>query len=57
MANRALLIDRCRLMVIGRSEAKATEHELAHGIPIFLDQLIKTLKIEQSARPLRYQTQ
>jgi len=38
-------------MVIGRSEAKATEHELAHGIPIFLDQLIKTLSIEQSARP------
>ena len=52
MANRTLLIDRCRLMVIGRSEAKATEHELAHGIPIFLDQLIKTLKCEQSARPL-----
>jgi len=50
-ANRALLIDRCRLMVIGRSESKATEHELAHGIPIFLDQLIKTLSIEQSARP------
>jgi signal transduction histidine kinase len=24
---------------------------LAHGIPIFLDQLIKTLTIEQSARP------
>jgi signal transduction histidine kinase len=51
MENRALLIDRCRLMVMGRSEAKATEHELAHGIPIFLDQLIKTLKIEQSATP------
>jgi signal transduction histidine kinase len=51
-ANRALLIDRCRLMVMGRSDTKATEHELAHGIPIFLDQLIQTLTIEQSAKPL-----
>jgi signal transduction histidine kinase len=51
MANRALLIDRCRLMVMGRSDAKATEHELAHGIPTFLDQLIKTLTVEQSSRP------
>lgn len=50
LANRALLIERCRLRVIGRSEPRATEHELAHGIPIFLDQLIKTLKIEQSAK-------
>lgn len=50
LANRALLIDRCRLRVLSRSEPRATEHELAHGIPIFLDQLIKTLKIEQSAK-------
>jgi signal transduction histidine kinase len=50
--NRALLIERCRLMVMGRSGAKATPHELAHGIPVFLDQLIKTLTIEQSAKPL-----
>jgi signal transduction histidine kinase len=46
--NRTLLIDRCRLMVFGRSDPKATEHELAHGIPIFIDQLIKALTIEQS---------
>lgn len=51
MANRALLIDRCRLMVMGRSDAKATEHESAHGIPTFLDQLIRTLTVEQSSRP------
>jgi signal transduction histidine kinase len=36
-------------MVIGRSAPKATEHELAHGIPVFLDQLIRTLKIEQTS--------
>jgi signal transduction histidine kinase len=51
MKNRQLLIDRCRLLVISRSESKATEHELAHGIPIFLDQLIETLTVEQSAGP------
>jgi len=51
--NRALLIDRCRIMVVGRSEPKATDHELAHGIPIFLDQLIKTLTIEQTSEPIQ----
>ncbi len=34
-------------MVLGRSGPKATEHELAHGIPIFLDQLIETLTLEE----------
>ncbi len=47
--HRLVLIDRCRLMVANRSEPKATAEELAHGIPIFLDQLIKTLRVEQSA--------
>jgi signal transduction histidine kinase len=45
--NRAVLIDRCRLMVSSRSDAKVTEQELAHGIPMFLDQLIETLASEQ----------
>ncbi len=36
-------------MVASRSEPKATAAELAHGIPIFLDQLIRTLRIEQTA--------
>jgi signal transduction histidine kinase len=35
-------------MVAIRSEPKIAESELAHGIPIFLDQLIKTLTIEQT---------
>jgi hypothetical protein len=30
----------------------ATEHELVHGIPAFLDQLIETLKVEQSSQAL-----
>ncbi|MGA7540905.1 MAG: HAMP domain-containing sensor histidine kinase [Steroidobacteraceae bacterium] len=29
------------------------EAELAHGIPLFLDQLIKTLQIEQTSDPMR----
>jgi signal transduction histidine kinase len=47
--NRTILIDRCRCTVAGRSEAKSTEHELAHGIPVFLDQVISTLIAEQHA--------
>jgi hypothetical protein len=47
MTNRALLIDRCRAMVASRSFPKLARSELAHGIPIFLDQLAKTLAIEQ----------
>jgi signal transduction histidine kinase len=41
--NRTLLIDRCRLMVAERSQSKLIANELAHGIPIFLDQLVETL--------------
>jgi signal transduction histidine kinase len=39
-------------MVASRSDPKTTDQELAHGIPIFLDQLIKTLRIEQTSAPL-----
>jgi hypothetical protein len=50
--NRTVLIDRCRIMVAARSDPKATEHELAHGIPTFLDQLIATLTIEQTSKSI-----
>ena len=46
--NRTLLIDRCRSMVATRSGPKLPCPELAHGIPIFLDQVTKALAIEQS---------
>ena len=46
-SNRALLIDRCRDMVANRSHPKLPRPERAHGIPTFLDQVIKTLRIEQ----------
>jgi len=50
--NRAELIDRCRLKVAKRRAPKVAEAELAHGIPSFLDQLIKTLEVEQGSEPL-----
>jgi hypothetical protein len=50
-SNRTLLIDRCRLMVGSRSDPKATEPESAHGIPIFLDQLIAALTFEETSPP------
>ena len=52
-ANRVLLIDRCRSKVAQRPAPKATVTELEHGIPLFLDQLIKTLKVEQTSEPMR----
>ena len=45
--NRALLIDRCRDMVAGRSHPKLPRPERAHGIPVFLDQIIQTLRMER----------
>ena len=51
-SNRADLIDRCRLKVAQRLEPKATHVELEHGIPLFLDQLIKTLQMEQTSQPM-----
>jgi signal transduction histidine kinase len=49
--NREVLIDQCRAMVSGRSEPKINENELTHGIPIFLNQLIETLAMEQISGP------
>jgi signal transduction histidine kinase len=50
-ANRPVLIERCRAMAAGRSSPQATAHEFAHGIPVFLNQLIETLALEHPARP------
>jgi diguanylate cyclase len=51
-SNRSALIDRCRAKAARRSGPKLPSPELAHGIPIFLDQIIKILAIEQSRDPL-----
>src|SRR5688500_8210405 len=51
--NRADLIDRCRLKVAQRRAPKPSDAELEHGIPHFLDQLINTLRMEQTSQPLK----
>lgn len=51
--NRTVLIDLCRAMVATRSEPPPIDDDLANGIPIFLDQVIETLTVEQASEPLR----
>jgi signal transduction histidine kinase len=51
--NRADLIQRCRGKVVHRLAPKVVDVELANGIPRFLDQLIKTLEVEQTTDHLR----
>ena len=48
-ANRAELVNRCRAKVAKRSAPQPTTVELEHGIPLFLDQLISTLRSELNA--------
>lgn len=50
--NRDELAQRCRIKVGERPGRSATEAQLKNGIPLFLDQLIRTLEIEQSQQPL-----
>ena len=47
--HRAELIARCRSKVSQRSAAGVAEQELTFGISIFLEQLIKTLRLEQGS--------
>lgn len=49
--NRGELIERCRMKVAQRPAPKATSEELDHGITLFLDQIIKTLKAEELEQP------
>jgi hypothetical protein len=52
-ANRSDLIERCRVKVAGRTSPQATAAELEYGIPLFLDQLIATLEMEQAGKSAR----
>jgi signal transduction histidine kinase len=45
--NRAELIARCKAKVASRLERVATDDQLKNGIPMFLDQLTRTLQAEQ----------
>jgi signal transduction histidine kinase len=50
--NREELAHRCRIKVGEREGRSATEAQLRDGIPLFLDQLIRTLRIEQTQDPM-----
>jgi signal transduction histidine kinase len=49
--NRAELERRCRQKVAQRPGRSASSQQLENGVPIFLDQLIRTLRIEQTSNP------
>jgi len=49
IANKTTLLDRCRSRVAERAPLSADTRDVQHGIPLFLDQLIKTLAAEQAA--------
>jgi len=50
--NRGELIERCRDKVSRRVAPESLGEELEHGITIFLDQIIKTLKAEETNQPM-----
>src|SRR5829696_1865293 len=50
-ANYHTLVSRCRAKVAKRTVPWPSDAELLHGIPVFLEQLIRTLQIEESSTP------
>lgn len=46
------LTRRCRVKVTERDGRNATEPQLRNGVPMFLDQLVRTLRVEQTDHPL-----
>lgn len=48
--NRDELIARCKQKVAARPHRAATERQLVHGIPIFLEQLTRTLRAEEQGQ-------
>ena len=52
-AHRETLIARCRSKAAQRSEEQAQGIGSEYGIPRFLDQLVKTLRVEQTSEPMR----
>jgi hypothetical protein len=47
-SNRQLLISRCREKVAKRFEPSETQATIDHGVPLFLQQLVETLREEQN---------
>lgn len=52
IAHRRTLIARCREKVARRTPRRPGDAELEHGIPLFLEQLVRTLELEQTSTPL-----
>ncbi len=52
-AHRLELIDRCRAKVARRFAPEATDAQIEHGIPHFIDQLIRALRLEQMSKPMQ----
>ncbi|WP_345816878.1 HAMP domain-containing sensor histidine kinase (plasmid) [Paraburkholderia sp. PREW-6R] len=50
--NRDELVRRCRAKVAGRPGRSATVEQLENGVPLFLEQLIRVLRAEQSSDPM-----
>jgi hypothetical protein len=50
--NRETLIERCRAKVAQRPTRAATAQQLQNGVPMFLEQLIRTLRVEQTSEPM-----
>jgi signal transduction histidine kinase len=51
--NRSALLEECRAKARERDPVRAPATRMSDGIPTFLDQLIRTLAIEQTATPQR----
>jgi signal transduction histidine kinase len=49
--NRAELIERCKTAVAQRPLRAATAEQLSNGVPLFLEQLIRTLEAEKEDQP------
>lgn len=52
LANKVDLVQRCRDKVTQRPGRSPSSVQLRNGIPMFLDQLIRTLQVEQTSTPL-----
>ena len=48
-ANRADIIERCRVKAATRSVPPPTKAEIEHGVPVFLDQLVAALRVGETS--------